>query len=774
MKENLVIVESPAKAKTIEKFLGKDFQVISSYGHIRDLAKKNLSIDVANDFTPLYEIPDEKKKIVAELKKAAKTHNIIWLASDEDREGEAISWHLQETLGLTHARTKRIVFHEITKDAILNAINNPRDINQNLVNAQQARRILDRIVGYEISPVLWKKIMPALSAGRVQSVAVRLLVDRENEILNFSPSSSYKVKAEFSGDSKGKSFVLSADLVNNLPNEKTALEFLEHCKKAIFIVNSIEKKDAKRSPAPPFTTSTLQQEASRKLGFSVSRTMQIAQKLYEAGYITYMRTDSVHLSNLAIGVAKNKITHEFGATYSKTRQFQTKSKGAQEAHEAIRPTHIENKTIKGNATEMRLYELIWKRTVASQMADAQFEKTTIKIDTQIEGITEKKYEWVTKGEVIKFDGFLKLYMESKDDDFSEDENLASLLPDIEKNINLIPNQITANQKFTNHLPRYTEASLVRKMEELGIGRPSTYAPTISTIQARKYVVKDNIEGKIRTVSNITLKGGKILQKTVEEKFGYEKSKLIPTDTGAVVNKFLMENFNDIVDFNFTANVEKQFDSIAEGKLEWVKMIKAFYEIFHEKISLTEKNAKKETGERILGKDPKTGKLISAKIGRYGPYIQIGEVTDEDKPKFFPLPKELSVSNVTLQDALKLFDLPKTVGMFENIEITASIGRFGPYIKHNNQFYSIPKEDSIYSLTQERAIEIMLAKRETDKKKVVKVFENDKDLQVLNGRWGVYVKYKKKNYKIPKKLKDKDLSYDECMEIINVSDKSSKK
>ncbi len=768
MKENLVIVESPAKAKTIEKFLGKDFEVKSSYGHIRDLAKKNLSIDIERNFSPIYEIPDDKKKLVAELKKAVKTHRIIWLASDEDREGEAISWHLQETLKLSKEQTKRIVFHEITKNAILEAIKNPRDINLNLVKAQQARRILDRLVGYEISPILWKKILPSLSAGRVQSVAVRFIVEREEEIKSFKPVASFKVKAEFSGSSKGKDFVLSATLSNNLPDEKTAKAFLETCKNATFFVASVEKKDAKRSPAPPFTTSTLQQEASRKLGFSVSKTMQVAQKLYESGFITYMRTDSVHLSNLAIGVAKKVITEEFGSNYSRTRQFHTKSKGAQEAHEAIRPTYLENKDIAGNATEKRLYELIWKRTVASQMADAQFERTLIKIENK----PKSDYYWTAKGEVIKFDGFLKLYMESKDDD-SEDEEKTAILPGIEKDSSLSAKQISACQKFTTHPPRYTEASLVRKMEELGIGRPSTYAPTIHTIQTRKYVVKEDRQGESRTVLQLLLKGGKIQEKNEKENYGIEKGKLIPTDTGIVVNKFLVENFPEIVDYNFTASVEKQFDAIAEGKIEWVKMIADFYQKFHEKISFTEKNAKKESGERVLGKDPKTGKPISAKIGKYGPYIQLGEATDEEKPKFVPLPKEFSVSTVTLQDVLKLFDLPRKIGNFETKEITASIGRFGPYLKHNNKFYSIPKTDSIYSVDEERAIEIILAKRKADSKKVVKEFSNDKDLQVLNGRWGVYIKYKKKNFKIPKKIKDKDLSYDDCMEIIQAAGETKK-
>ncbi len=768
MKENLVIVESPAKAKTIEKFLGKDFEVKSSFGHIRDLAKKNLSIDVENNFSPIYEVPDDKKKLVAELKKAVKSRKQIWLASDEDREGEAISWHLQETLKLPKEQTKRIVFHEITKDAILEAIKNPRDINMNLVKAQQARRILDRLVGYEISPILWKKILPSLSAGRVQSVAVRFIVEREEEIKSFKSVASFKVKAEFSGTSNGKEFVLSATLSNNLSDEQTAKAFLESCKDASFVVLSIEKKNAKRSPAPPFTTSTLQQEASRKLGFSVSRTMQVAQKLYESGFITYMRTDSVHLSNLAIGVAKKVISAEYGNKYSKTRQFHTKSKGAQEAHEAIRPTYIENKTIAGNATEKRLYELIWKRTVASQMSDAQFERTLIKIENN----PKANYHWIAKGEVIKFDGFLKLYMESKDDG-AEDEDKITILPEIEEKSILIAKQISAFQQFTTHPPRYTEASLVRKMEELGIGRPSTYAPTIHTIQTRKYVVKEDRQGEVRKVLHLLLINGEIQAKKETEKYGYAKAKLFPTDTGIVVNKFLMANFPEIVDYNFTATVEKQFDAIAEGKIEWVKMIADFYKKFHEKISFTEKNAKKESGERVLGKDPKTGKPISSKIGKYGPYIQLGEATDEEKPKFVPLPKEFSVSTVTLNDALKLFDLPRKVGNFENLEITASIGRFGPYLKHNNQFFSIPKTDSPYNIDEKRAIEVILAKREADSKKLVKEFTNDKDLQVLNGRWGVYIKYKKKNYKIPKKLKDKDLSYDECMEIINAAGETKK-
>jgi DNA topoisomerase-1 len=762
MKKNLVIVESPAKAKTIQKFLGKDYNVKSSYGHIRDLSPKKLSVDIENNFEPQYEIPKEKKKVVTELKKAAKEHQTVWLATDEDREGEAIAWHLLEALQLKDKDTKRIAFHEITKDAIKQAIESPRSINYNLVNAQQARRILDRLVGYELSPLLWKKVKPALSAGRVQSVAVRLIVEREEEIENFKPESYFKLQAVFVFEgSDGKVHELYATLSDNIKSQKEVIDFLELIKNAGFKITSIEKKEAVKNPPPPFTTSTLQQEASRKLGLPVNRTMRLAQKLYEEGHITYMRTDSVHLSNLAINTAKKVIAELYGNEYSQPRQYQTKIKSAQEAHEAIRPTYINKQTISGTEQEKKLYELIWKRTIASQMKSAKFERTIITIGIQ----PPHKYHWRAEGEILLFDGFLKVYREASDDE--KDDQETKLLPkDLNKNVDLKLKEVLALEKFTRHLPRYTEASLVKKLEELGIGRPSTYAPIISTIQERKYVERKTIEGEERRVSEIKLSDGKISNRTKKEKTGYEKNKLVPTDIGRIVNSFLLKYFPDIVDYNFTATVEKQFDIIAEGKLDWRKMIADFYKDFHNKIEETTTTAKKELTGKELGKDPKSGKPIFAKIGRYGPYIQVGDSSDEEKPKFYPIPPNKSIHDITLDYALKLINLNKKIGTYEGKDITVGIGKYGPYINWNGKFFAIPKKIDITEITEWKAIEIIDEKIEKEQQKFVKQFENDPDLQILKGRWGNYIKYKGKNYRIPKEYKGKDLSYEDCMKIIS--------
>jgi DNA topoisomerase-1 len=761
MGKNLVIVESPAKAKTIKKFLGKDFEVKSSYGHIRDLPKKKMSIDLEHGFEPIYEVSADKKKLVAELKKASKEADMVWLASDEDREGEAIAWHLKETLKLTDKNTKRIVFHEITKDAILKAIETPRNLNMNLTYAQQARRILDRIVGYELSPLLWKKILPNLSAGRVQSVTVRLIIEREEEIERFTAESSFKVMAVFSVQQDNNTFELPAELSSRLPNEQAVEDFLATLPAASFTIESIETKLAKRTPAPPFTTSTLQQEASRKLGLPVRRTMQLAQSLYEAGHITYMRTDSVHLSNLAINTAKQIINETYGEKYSKVRQYKTKSKGAQEAHEAIRPTFFKNTKVSDNATENKLYELIWKRALASQMNDAEIERTTIKITTA----NNKKYYFVAKGEVIKFDGFLKVYTESKDDD-QTDTGTDPVLPKIDKTAQLSLQNISAEQRFTQHPPRYTEASLVRKLEELGIGRPSTYAPTISTIQDRGYVVKEDREGSQRPVVIYQWHDNTVKKTTKKENYGAEKAKLFPTDRGIVVNKFLLQYFPDIVDYNFTAKVEKEFDLIAEGKTVWNKMIADFYKPFHEKIVDTEKYAQRETGERLLGTDPKTGKPVSVRIGKYGPFVQIGDKDDDEKPRFASLPKKYQIATITFEEAMELFKLPYTVGEYEDKPVTVAVGRFGPYLKHDNKFYSLKKDMDLYSIKLEEAIVIINEKREAEKNKVVKTFPEDDSLSVLRGRYGIYIKKGKQNYKIPKEFKDKDLSYEDCLAIMD--------
>jgi len=757
MTKNLVIVESPAKAKTIEKFLGKDFTVKSSFGHVMDLSKKNLGVDIENGFIPNYEISIDKKKIVSELKKLAKNAEMVWLASDEDREGEAISWHLFNALKLDESKTKRIVFHEITKTAIVKAIENPRGIDKKLVDAQQARRVLDRLVGFELSPLLWKKVKPALSAGRVQSVAVRLIVEREDEIKNFKVTSSYKVVAKFEVENnKGKAKFI-AELPRRFKTKKEAIEFLERCKDAEFTISNVEKKPGKKSPAPPFTTSTLQQEASRKLGFSVGNTMRVAQKLYESGKITYMRTDSLNLSNLALGMAKNQITELYGEEYVKTRKFSTKIKGAQEAHEAIRPTYMNNKSAGGDASQMKLYELIWKRTIASQMSDAQLEKTNVTVD-----ISTTKEKLVAKGEVIKFDGFLKVYLESTDDE--NNDNQKNILPPLNKGEKLQLNEMMADERFTKYSPRYTEASLVKKMEELGIGRPSTYAPTISTILKREYVVKEDRDGRKRDYNVIILKSKKINEEVRSEKTGFEKAKLFPTDIGSLVNKFLLEFFDNIMDYNFTASVEKEFDEIAAGQKKWNKMIKEFYGPFHAKVESTLENAKKYSGERLLGVDPKTGLNIFVKIGRYGPIAQLGDTESEEKPKFAGLKKDQSIETVTLEDALELFKFPRSIGEFEEKEMTVAIGRFGPYVKHNSLFFSLSKTDNPMSVTRERAIEIIEAKRQKDKENTIREFDEDPTVKVLKGRFGAYIKIKTKNFKIPKGTDPESLSFKDCIKI----------
>lgn len=764
MVENLVIVESPAKATTIEKFLGKDYLVKSSYGHIRDLDKKNLGIDLNKNYSPQYIVPEDKLKIVAELKKLAKEAKTVWLASDEDREGEAISWHLFDALGLKAEKTKRIVFNEITKDAILKAIKNPRDIDYNLVNAQQARRILDRLVGFEISPILWKKVKPSLSAGRVQSVAVRLIVEREREIHAFKSSSSFKVVGNFLTDNKGK---LQAELESKFPSQEQTLKFLNTCKNASFKVSNVVTKPAKKSPAPPFTTSTLQQEASRKLGYSVSQTMAIAQKLYEAGKITYMRTDSVNLSETAISMAKEVITKQYGEKYSFTRQFKTKSKGAQEAHEAIRPTYMDQQQIDGSNTEKKLYELIWKRTVASQMSDAALEKTTVNID-----ISTTPEKFIASGEVMKFDGFLKVYIESTDEENEDDD--AKLLPPLTIGQPLKADYIKATQRFTHHLPRYTEASLVKKLEELGIGRPSTYAPTISTIQVRGYIVREDREGVERVYQELILQNNTIKENQLKEITGAEKSKLFPNDIGIIVTDFLVDHFKDILDYNFTANVEKEFDEIAMGTIEWAKMIDKFYKPFHKNVEVTTETSERTVGERVLGTDPASGKPVIVRIGRFGPMAQIGESTDEEKPKFAGLLKGQSIENISLDEALALFKLPRTIGTFEDDEVTAGTGRFGPYLKHQGKFYSIkPAEDNPLTITLERACEVIVNKRIEQQNKILKTYTEDPEIQVLNGRWGAYIAYKKNNYKIPKAKTPETLTYIECKEIIDKGPSKSK-
>lgn len=769
MQENLVIVESPAKAKTIEKFLGKDYKVMSSYGHIRDLKKKELSIDL-DTLNPDYEIPEEKKKVVSELKKNAKAAKKIWLASDEDREGEAISWHLCEVLGLDEANTNRIVFHEITKPAILKAIETPRHLDMNLVNAQQARRVLDRLVGFRLSPVLWRKVKPALSAGRVQSVAVRLIVEREREIQNFVSEPYYRVNAVFAVTSDdGAKNEVKAELSNRFKTHEEALAFLEECKKSKFTVSSITKKPLKRTPAPPFTTSTLQQEAARKLGFTVSQTMMVAQRLYEAGRITYMRTDSVNLSSLAINTSKDEIVCLYGEEYSKVRMYHTHSKGAQEAHEAIRPTYIDNVSIEGTSQEKRLYDLIWKRTIASQMADAQIEKTTVNIAMESEdGKTTNDLQFIANGEVVAFEGFLKVYHESTDDEDAGEE-FSHALPVMHEGEELERREIVSTERYSQSPNRYTEASLVRKLEELGIGRPSTYAPTISTIQQRDYVHKGDRKGEERKYAVDSLLGLKITSKTKKEMAGADKGKLIPTDIGMVVNDFLMENFPEIMDYNFTAKVEQEFDKIAEGKAEWNKEMKVFYQGFEPEVEKV-MNARSEhkAGERELGIDPATGKPVFVKIGRFGPVVQIGTADDEDKPRFSQLPSDKSMETITLDEALELFKLPRTVGQFEGTEVVIGAGRFGPYVLHNKKYVSLPKDENPMTITLDAAINLIQKKRLQEAQRHLKTFEEDANMEVMNGRYGPYIAYNGKNYRMPKALHEKasELTYEQCMDIVN--------
>ena len=769
MPKNLVIVESPAKAKTIEKFLGTDYHVMSSFGHIRDLADKGIGIDFENNYEPQYVVSTDKKKLVSELKKASKEAETVWLASDEDREGEAIAWHLYEELKLKKDNTRRIVFHEITKDAILHAIETPRDIDVNLVDAQQARRVLDRIVGFELSPILWRKVRPSLSAGRVQSVAVRLIVEREREINQFKAEASYRVSAVFSSvDNAGKPVELKAELAPRFATKAEALAFLETCKNAEFSVDNIITKPAKKSPAPPFTTSTLQQEAARKLGFSVAQTMQVAQRLYEAGKITYMRTDSVNLSDLALGTSKAEIISMAGQKYVHTRKFNTKTKGAQEAHEAIRPTYMNTHKVEGTAQEKKLYELIWKRTIASQMADAELEKTSIYIS-----ISGSKLQFVASGEVIVFDGFLKVYLESTDDE--PDAESESLLPVMKNGEKLIPVEIMAQERFSQKPPRYGEASLVRKMEELGIGRPSTYAPTISTIQNRSYVEKGDRPADKRDYNVLKLKAGKITDQIKSENTGAEKSKLFPTDIGTVVNDFLIEYFPDILNYNFTADVEKEFDSIADGKIEWTKSIDKFYKKFHPIVEDTMKNSERKVGERILGVDPKSGRQLSVKIGKYGPLAQIGTVEEEEKPVFASLRKEQSIESITFEEALDLFKLPRTVGEYEDKVMTVAIGRFGPYIRHDSTFYSLPKTDDPMDVTAERAIEIIEEKREVEKNRIIQTLGENGEIQVLNGRFGPYFTFEKVNYKIfPKGTDPTTLTLEKCQELIAAQPEAANK
>ena len=833
MEDNLVIVESPAKAKTIERFLGKNFVVKSSNGHIRDLKKKDFGINIENNFAPEYEITPEKRKIVTELKKLAKQAKLVWLASDEDREGEAIAWHLFETLGLKKDSTKRIVFHEITKEAITNAIKKPRAIDDNLVSAQQARRILDRLVGFELSPVLWRKVKPSLSAGRVQSVAVRLIVEREREIHAFKPESSYKITAVFDlMDKDGKKIKLAADFQEKISSEEKVEEFLKACSGSTFFVEDVQKKPSKRTPAAPFTTSTLQQEASRKLGFSVSQTMTLAQRLYESGQITYMRTDSVNLSNSALDSIQKHVVKEFGDKYFKLRKYKSKIKGAQEAHEAIRPTYMDNKTAQGSYQEQRLYELIWKRTLASQMADAQIEKTTISINCS--ACTKK---FIATGERIKFHGFLKVYFESTDDENGNGKTV--ILPEIKVNTELDLDKIDAIQRFTKHPARYTEASLVKKLEELGIGRPSTYAPTISTVQKRGYVLKEDRPGKERAYLHYTLSDGEVSKKNKKETAGTEKSKLFPTDIGMVVNDFLIKHFKNILDFNFTAGVEEKFDDIADGKLEWTKMIDKFYHPFHERVTITLEESERGSGERILGEDPESGKVVLARIGKYGPIVQLGDAQNGDQPVFASMNKEQLIETITLEEAvfllknnkdgrklgidpetgkpvfarvgrfgpmvqigesdseekpkyaslmpgqdisslnlegaLKLFELPRNIGDYEDKTVTIGVGRFGPYIRHNSKFTSLKKTDDPLSITLERAIELIEAKREADAKKLIKAFDEEPDILVIRDRWGKpCIKYKTKYTRIPKDVVPEELTLEQCKELITVEVKPASK
>jgi DNA topoisomerase-1 len=766
---NLVIVESPAKAKTIEKFLGKDFLVKSSYGHIRDLAKKDFGVDTSKSFEPQYIVSPDKKEIVKELKSLVKKSGMVWLASDEDREGEAIAWHLSEVLELTPDNTKRIVFHEITKDAILKAIASPRQIDLNLVNAQQARRVLDRLVGFELSPVLWKKVKPSLSAGRVQSVAVRLLVEREREIFGFEAESAFRVTARFLIETEdGRMQEVRAELNQRFKTEKEATDFLEVCAKSSFEVDQVTRKPLTKSPAAPFTTSTLQQEASRKLGFSVAQTMSVAQRLYEAGKITYMRTDSVNLADTAVALAVEQIKKEMGPEYVKVRKYKTKSKGAQEAHEAIRPAYMDQPSVSGASAEQRLYDLIYKRTIASQMSDAQIEKTSVNI--KVNG--SANYFQAT-GEVIQFDGFLKVYIESSDQE-KEEEDVPGFLPPMQQGDQLDLDAMEARERWTQKPPRYTEASLVRKLEELGIGRPSTYAPTISTIQQRGYVVKEDRDGTPRNYRSLTLKSGKVTGSTKTENTGAERSKLFPTDIGMVVNDFLVRYFPNIVNHDFTAEVEKEFDSIAAGELVWNEAIEKFYTPFHKQVEETLEKSERNTGERLLGDDPKTGKPVSVRIGRYGPMAQLGDGADEnEKPAFASLTREQHIETITLEAALKLFELPRDLGLYEDKKVVVGIGRFGPYVRHDGKFVSLKKDvDDPLEIELERAIELIEEKREKDNKKIIKAFEEEPGLQILNGRWGPYINFDGGNYKIPKTTEAASLTLEDCRKLIKETGKKS--
>ncbi len=764
MQKNLVIVESPAKAKTIEKFLGNDFKVMSSYGHIRDLKKKEMSINI-DTLQPEYEIPEEKEKLVKELKSSAKKAEKVWLASDEDREGEAISWHLCEVLGLDEEKTNRIVFHEITKPAILDAIEHPRHLDMNLVNAQQARRVLDRLVGFKLSPVLWRKVKPALSAGRVQSVAVRLIVEREREIQNFKSEPFYSINGIFAiTNADGSQSEVRALLASRFKSHEEVERFLEKCKEATFKVESVSKKPMKRTPAPPFTTSTLQQEAARKLGFTVSQTMMVAQHLYENGRITYMRTDSVNLSALCINASKEEIKKLYGEEYSKPRQYRTSAKGAQEAHEAIRPTYMDQTEVEGTSQEKKLYELIWKRTAASQMADAEIEKTTVNIS--IDGTDE---QFIAQGEVVKFDGFIKVYRESSDDDAQQEEEIGHLLPPLKKGQELTRREIQATERFSQGPVRYTEASLVHKLEELGIGRPSTYAPTISTIQQREYVHKGDKKGEERTYTIDTLKGKQVKQSLRKEMAGSDKGKLLPTDIGIVVNDFLMDHFTEIMDYNFTAKVERDFDKIAEGKEKWTSMMRSFYKSFEPVVEKT-LNARQvhKAGERELGKDPKSGRPVFVKIGRFGPVVQIGSADDQVKPQFAQLPSECSMETLTLEEALELFKLPRTVGAFEGGDVVIGTGRFGPYILHKKKYISLPKTYDPMTITLDETVALINEKRQQEEKRHLKTFQEDSKLEVIDGRYGPYLAYDGKNYRLPKNMHQRaaELSFEDCMAIID--------
>jgi DNA topoisomerase I len=758
MAKNLVIVESPAKAKTIEKFLGSDFVVKSSFGHVRDLTKKGLGVEVDKGFEPVYEVSSDKTKVIQELRKLAKEAELVWLASDEDREGEAIAWHLFEALKLKTENTRRIVFHEITKPAILNAVQHPREIDINLVKAQQARRVLDRLVGFELSPLLWKKVKPSLSAGRVQSVAVRLIVDREEEIKGFTSQSAFRITGQFFDPGLQNPLMFKAEYQHRFEQEKDAYGFVECCKDATFKVTSVEKKPAKRSPAPPFTTSTLQQEAARKLGFSVAKTMLVAQQLYESGKITYMRTDSVNLSDTALNGAKEVITSLFGSKYWQIRKYKTKSKGAQEAHEAIRPTYMDKQEVAGDASQKRLYDLIWKRTMASQMSDAELEKTQINIAASCSQIP-----FVARGEVVTFDGFLKLYFESVDDD--QETGAEDKLPALRDGQPLYYQTITAEQRYTQHPPRYSEASLVKKMEELGIGRPSTYSPTISTVQKREYVVKTDKEGEPRPVVEITLKNGAIQRTQRSEKSGAEKGKLFPTDLGTLVNRFLAQYFDDIIDYHFTAEVEKVFDEIAAGNAPWNEMIISFHKVFRKKIEETSDTAQRFSGEKLLGLDPESGQKVFVKIGRYGPMAQIGETDSELPVRFAGLLKTQSIDSITLEEAMELFRFPKLIGEFEGKPMTVAVGRFGPYVKHDNKFFSLAKGEEPMDITEERGIRLIIEKREKDLSNIIKTFEEKPGLSVLNGRFGPYIAYQKANFKIPKSMDPHTLTLEDCEKLM---------